>query len=421
MDQLRAIKGMHDILPTDMRRWRVLEETFREVAGRYGFGEVRTPLVEPTALFSRGVGEATDIVEKEMYSFIDKGEDHLTLRPEGTASAVRAYIEHSVHAQSPVTKWMYLGPMYRRERPAKGRYRQFYQLGAEVYGDPGPFIDAEVIDLMVRFLSALGIGNLEVRLSSLGSGDTHARYREALVAFLTPHREKLSEDSKRRLGTNPLRVLDSKAPVDQEIVAHAPSVLDYHSPEDRAHFEDLRRVLDRLAVPYTVDAAIVRGLDYYTRTVFEVKDTGGSLGAQNTLGAGGRYDGLMKSLGGPMTPAIGFAMGLERLLLALPEAELPGNLDAFAVTAGDGLRTEAAALLHELRAAGIRADGDLRGNSLKSQMRRADASGARFALIVGEDEHARGVVQVRNLATKETVEISRGNVPSELRARLSAK
>lgn len=402
--QIRAVKGMNDILPEEMPRWHRLERAFREHVERYGFAEVRTPIVEPTSLFVRSIGEATDIVEKEMYTFTDRGDDSLTLRPEGTASAVRAYIEHTVSARQPVTKWYYLGPMYRRERPAKGRYRQFYQAGLEVYGDPGPFVDAEIIDLATRFVTALGITGVEVMVNSLGSGETRTRYRDALLAHLLPHRASLSEDSQRRLDTNPLRILDSKDPRDIELTASAPSILDFLSDEDRAHWDGLRAALDALGTPYVVEPRLVRGLDYYTRTLFEVKGNTG--GAQNAILGGGRYDNMVASLGGPDTPAIGLAMGIERLLMTMPETVAPAALDAVVLVASATLRTQAAVLARDLRVAGLRVESDLRGTSLKSQLRRADKLGARVALIVGESESARGVVQWKDLAKSESGEVA---------------
>ncbi len=415
MKTLRAVKGMNDILPEEVSRWRRIEETYRRITLQYGFAEVRTPIVEPTALFVRGVGETTDIVEKEMYSFVDKGDDSLTLRPEGTASAVRAYIEHSVHAREAVSKWVYVGPMYRRERPAKGRYRQFHQLGAEIFGDPGPYADAELIEMLTRFLRELGVEDVEVLVSSLGSAETRTRYREALVAYLTPHRAGLSEDSQRRLTTNPLRVVDSKAEQDRAIVAGAPSVLELLSDEDREHFDAVRSALMALGVKCTVEPTIVRGLDYYSRTLFEVKGRGGELGAQDTICGGGRYDGLVAELGGPSTPSIGFAVGIERLLMLMPEEAPAPRVDAFVVVASDALRIEALGLLRDLRDGGLAVEADLRGGSLKSQMRRADRSGARIALILGEDEHARGAVTIRDLATRDQAEVARQGVVAHVR------
>jgi histidyl-tRNA synthetase len=418
---IRAVKGMNDILPEAMPRWHRLEARFRAHVESYGFGEVRPPIVEPTALFVRSIGEATDIVEKEMYTFSDKAEKSLTLRPEGTASCVRAYLEANAGAKQPVNKWYYLGPMYRRERPAKGRYRQFYQAGCEIYGDPGPYVDAEMIDMVVMLLRDLGIIDVEVLVNSLGGPDTRRRYREALLAYLTPHRDKLSEESQRRLETNPLRVLDSKAPDDQVIAASAPSILDFLSPEDEAHFRDLQATLDRLGTPYRVEPRLVRGLDYYTRTLFEVQGRGGELGAQNALLGGGRYDGMIAELGGQDTPAIGFAMGLERLLLAMPDEPVPQALDAMVLAARPELRLEATLLSKELRRAGLKVDNDLRGTSLKSQLRRADKLGARMALIVGDDELARGVVQWKRLVGEGQGEVSRAEIATNLTTLLEAE
>jgi histidyl-tRNA synthetase len=410
MSTPRAVKGMNDLLPAALPRWRRLEAAFWETVRRYGYAEVRTPLVEPTELFVRSIGEATDIVEKEMYTFVDRGQNTLTLRPEGTAGAVRAYLQHSVQGQEPTSKWAYLGPMFRRERPARGRYRQFWQAGVEVFGEEGPHVDAEMIDMVVGLLRDLGVDDLEVLVNSLGSGETRARYREALVEFLSPHAERLSEDSRRRLTTNPLRILDSKVPGDKEIAAGAPSLLEYLSDEDRAHFDELTACLEALGTPYRVEPTLVRGLDYYSRTLFEVQGRGGELGAQNTLCGGGRYDGLVKTLGGPDIPSIGFAMGLERILLVLDEDEPGEPLDAFVATASRDLRRAALPLLSDLRRAGLRADGDLRGNSLKSQLRQANKRGARVALVLGEQELERGVVQLKDLAAGESRDVPRDEV-----------
>lgn len=409
---------MHDVLPEDARHWRELEEKFRALVARHGFGEVRTPIVEPTELFVRSIGEATDIVEKEMYSFVDKGEDALTLRPEGTASAARAYLEHTVAAREPVSKWFYIGPMYRRERPAKGRYRQFHQAGVEVYGDPGPYSDAEIIDLIVGFLEELGIADVEVLVNSLGSGETRTRYRDALVAYLTPHAADLSDESQRRLHANPLRVLDSKDPRDIAIAANAPTLLDYLGDEDLKHWEGLTATLDALGTPYRVDPRLVRGLDYYSRTLFEVRGRTG-LGAQNALLGGGRYDGMIEQLGGQPTPAIGFALGIERILMALPERELPPALDVVVLTTHADLRARAVVMSRDLRRAGLRVESDLRGTSLKSQFRRADKLGAPLALILHENELDRGVVTCKTLASSEQSELALEGLAATLRERLA--
>ncbi|MEM9074222.1 MAG: histidine--tRNA ligase [Myxococcota bacterium] len=421
MAKLRTVKGMNDVLPAEIDRWHRLETTFRRRVERYGFGEVRTPILETTELFVRGIGEVTDIVEKEMYTFVDKAGEgktgkRLTLRPEGTASCVRAYLEHNIQSKEPVSKWYYLGPMYRRERPAKGRYRQFYQAGCEIYGDPGPFVDAELIDMVVRFLGELGVEDVEVLINSLGHGDTRERYREALLQYLRPKASELSADSQRRLERNPLRVLDSKAPQDQEIAAGAPQILEFLSEEDAAHFADLKATLDALGTPYRVDPHLVRGLDYYTRTLFEVRGRGGDLGAQNALCGGGRYDNMIGDLGGPKTPAIGFALGIERLLLAMAPRERDAGLDAFVIVQKPELRTRAVVLSRSLRDEGLRVDVDLRGNSLKSQLRRADKSGARFAIVLGEAELAAESVQLKDLREHTTRDVPLAKLAEALRS-----
>ena len=416
---LRAVKGMKDILPDEISKWHRLENAFRQRVEGYGFREARFPIVEPTALFVRSIGETTDIVEKEMYTFTDRGDKSLTLRPEGTASSVRAYVQHSLQAKEPVTKWYYLGPMYRRERPAKGRYRQFYQAGVEVFGDPGPFVDAEVIDMVVGFISSLGITEVEVLINSIGGSETREHYRQALLEYLTPFRSDLCPDCQRRMDANPLRVLDCKVPRCAEIAADAPSLLKHLTDDDRAHFDALQETLTVLGTPYRVDGSLVRGLDYYTRTLFEVLGKGEGLGAQNALLGGGRYDEMVKSFGGPDTPAIGFAMGLERLLMAMPEDQLDSHIDVFIVAAQAGVRGEATLLGRELRGTGLRIESDLRGGSLKSQLRRADKLNARVAMILGESEVERGIVQLKDLQKQTQDEVPRAEAAARVRALLS--
>ena len=403
MDLLRAVRGMNDILPEEGVRWQRLEAAFRRHAELHGYAEVRTPLLEHTALFRRQVGETTDIVEKEMYSFERHGDD-LTVRPEGTAGAARAYVEHQVATREPVTRWYYLGPMFRGERPAKGRYRQFYQAGCEIYGDPGPLADAEIIDLCCGLFRDLGVGEVVVHVNSLGSGSTRERYRDALLAHFAPRRDTLSEDSQRRLEKNPLRILDSKDPKDREASQGAPSILDVLDEADRAHFDGLRRYLDALAVPYVVDPTLVRGLDYYTRTLFEVKAKTADLGAQNAICGGGRYDNMVKSLGGPDVPAIGFAMGLERILLAMPEvpASPPRTVALLPLTPRGG--EEALRMARDLRALGVRCEVDGRGGKLKAMLSRAERKGAALCVLLGE-EIERGVVAVKDLAARSQVEM----------------
>ena len=416
---LRAVKGMNDFLPTDARQARRVEEAFRRTMERAGFGEVRTPLVEPTALFVRTIGEGTDVVDKEMYSFT-RHDEALTIRPEGTAGAARAYIEHKVHAAETVTKWFYAGPMFRAERPQRGRYRQFHQVGGEIYGDPGPACDAELIALVVEFLSDLGIRDAVVHVNSLGGPEARARYRQVLVDYLTPHAEKLSADSQRRLATNPLRILDSKAKEDQEWIASAPRISDVLEGEDLAHFEGLKRHLAALGVDYVHDTQLVRGLDYYGRTLFEVKAAKEILGAGSTVVGGGRYDTMIGDLGGPATPAIGFAAGLERLVLALGEQKGDESLlPVYVCALGEGSVSPALVIGRDLRRAGIACEVDGRGQSLKSQLRRANARGARIALLVGEGELARGVVQLKDLAAHEQLDVPSAELVAQVAARLA--
>lgn len=405
---------MNDVLPDEIGRWHHLEQRFRSMAEAHGYAEIRTPVVEPTPLFVRSIGEATDIVEKEMYSFERHG-DALTLRPEGTAGAVRAYVEHHVHAQEPVTRWYYMGPMFRGERPARGRYRQFHQLGCEIYGDPGPTADAEMIDMLVQFFRSLGIDQLEVLVNSLGSAATRPRYRDALRAYLLPKREQLSDDSKRRLDTNPLRILDSKDPRDAEALRGAPLITDVLDADDLEHWDKLQAHLDVLGTPYRKDPGLVRGLDYYTRTLFEIRTSAGEVGAQNAIGGGGRYDGLVQELGGPAIPAIGFALGVERILLAMPA---PAPAPAFLCSiAPIGARAASQALLiaRELRAAGVKVDVDTRGGagaSVKSMLRRANAVGARACLVLGDAEVDAHEVQLKDLAERTQSVVARGEVLS---------
>ena len=412
---VKAVKGMNDILPADIGRWHAVEGAFARAMQRLGYREIRTPYLEPTPLFVRAIGETTDVVEKEMYSFTHRDEP-LTLRPEGTAGTVRAYVEHGVHNSEPVTRWYYLGPMFRAERPQRGRYRQFYQLGAECIGDPGPGCDAEMIDALVGFLQDIGIESPDVFLNSIGSGDTRARYKEALITALTPMKDKLSADSQRRLTTNPLRILDSKHPADAEAVASAPTVLDFLSDANRTHWDELRRQLDALGTPYQVDPKLVRGLDYYTRTLFEIKGAYDKLGAGSTLLGGGRYDGMVKDLGGPEVPAIGFAAGLERLLIA-STLEVPASVvDVFVAPVGEGTQAPALVLGRDIRCAGLRCEVDTRKASMKAQLRRANALGARVCSILGDREVNEGVVEMKDLAGHVQEKVARADIVARVAA-----
>ena len=412
--QFRAVKGMNDILPGEVERWQRLESAFISAARNYGYSEARPPLVEPTGLFVRSIGEVTDVVQKEMYTF-ERGKESLTLRPEGTASCVRAYVEHSVHAREPVSRWYYLGPMFRAERPQKGRYRQFYQAGCEVYGDLGPAVDAELVSMLVELFTSLGITPLRVLVNSVGGKESRARYRQLLLDFLRPKASQLSELSQQRLEKNPLRVLDSKHPGDQELVRGAPSTVDALEPEDREHWQELIQQLTALEVPFEVSPSLVRGLDYYSRTLFEIQSTAGDLGAQNTLAGGGRYDGLVKSLGGPEVPGIGFAMGLERILLAMKDVKPQPPPGLALVPLGTEPTRAALALARELRAAGLRVTLDGRCNSLKSKLRRVNASGETLCVVLGDSELERDVLQVKNLAAHNSEDVPRDQAVTVLK------
>ncbi|MCW8944858.1 MAG: histidine--tRNA ligase [Sedimenticola sp.] len=406
---IQAIRGMHDILPDQSPLWHFLERQVKAVVESYGYRELRTPVVEMTDLFKRSIGEVTDIVEKEMYTFEDRNGDSLTLRPECTASCVRAGIENGLFHNQVQRIWYY-GPMFRHERPQKGRYRQFYQIGAEAYGLSGPDIDIEIILLTQRFWEALGLDGLELQINTLGTPEERSVYREQLVAYLTAHSDQLDEDSQRRLNSNPLRVLDSKNPDMRSLIEQAPSLMEYLGEASRAHFDQLCTGLEAAGIPYVVNTRLVRGLDYYALTVFEwVTD---KLGAQGTVCAGGRYDGLVEQLGGKPTPAIGFAMGVERLIALLEESEnLPElqTVDAYLVLVGDTPQQQGVVLADALRrdVPGLRLLTHCGGGSFKSQFKKADRSGARVALVLGEDELAQGVIGIKFLREKtEQVQVS---------------
>lgn len=391
MSNLRAIRGMSDILPDETFLWQHLEKTVRDVVVSCGYGEIRFPVVEHTELFKRSIGEVTDIVEKEMYSFDDRNGESMTLRPEGTAGCVRAAIQHGI-LNTPQRLW-YMGPMFRYERPQKGRYRQFQQVGIEAFGVATPDMDAELILMTARLWKKLGIiGSVELQLNSIGSLEARKNFRDALVNYLEAHKDALDEDSQRRLHSNPLRILDSKSPETQALLDNAPSLADFLDQESADDFARLRELLDAAGLSYVVNPRLVRGLDYYNKTVFEwITDR---LGAQGTVGGGGRYDGLVEQLGGKATPAVGFAMGIERLVLLLSELDLsppaPTRADVYVVASGDEAQTMALAVVESLRDSlpSYKLVQHTGGGSFKSQMKKADKSGARVALIWGEDEVA---------------------------------
>jgi len=412
---IQAIRGMHDILPERIAVWQHVEQTAREVLAGYGYSEIRTPLVEVTELFKRSIGEVTDIVEKEMYSFADRHGDSLSLRPEGTAGCVRAAIEHGLLTQ-PQRLW-YQGPMFRYERPQRGRYRQFHQIGVESFGLTGPDIDIEIILLTARLWRRLGLDGLRLEINTLGDSAERQVYRERLLDYLASRADRLDPDSRRRLTTNPLRILDSKHPETQRLLTDAPSLIDVLGEETRAHFERLCAGLDAAGIAYRINPRLVRGLDYYNRTVFEwiTED----LGTQGTVCAGGRYDGLVEQLGGRPTPAVGFALGLERLVEILEQSGFAAErrLDAYLVAVGERAEAAAPALAERLRDAlpRLRLQSNCGGGSFKSQFKKADKSGARFALILGDEELERGVIGVKDLrGTSEQRELSYADVASFL-------
>jgi histidyl-tRNA synthetase len=398
MGKIQAIRGMHDILPEESWLWRHVEEAMQDVFDAFGYQEIRTPVLEQSQLFMRAIGEVTDIVEKEMYTFEDRNGDSLTLRPEGTAGVVRACIENGLLHNQTQRLW-YRGAMFRHERPQKGRYRQFHQFGVEAFGFEGPDVDLEILLMSAAIWKALGLSDVELQLNTLGTPEERARYRDRLVDYLSQHHDALDEDSKRRLHTNPLRVLDSKNPDIQAIVAEAPALMEYLGDESLEHFERLRAGLDNAGIPYVVNERLVRGLDYYVRTVFEwVTDR---LGAQGTICAGGRYDGLVEQLGGKPACGIGFGMGIERVIALLQEQgslETPEIADLYLVTTGNAA-IDAQCIATRLREAlpGLRLLVHCGGGGFKSQFKKADRSGARFALILGEDERDKGVIALKPL------------------------
>jgi len=416
-EKIVAIKGMNDILPADAPLWELFENTTETILKSYGYQKIVTPIVEQTGLFARAIGAVTDIVEKEMYSFEDSmNGDQLTLRPEGTASVVRAVLEHNLVYDGPRRLW-YKGPMFRHERPQRGRYRQFFQFGAEAIGFSGPDIDAEMILMSRRLWDDLGLQNVRLELNSIGNAEERQRHRADLIAYLEQHEDILDAEAKRRLHSNPLRILDTKNPAMQEMVNAAPRLLDYLGEESLAHFNGVKNLLDKNAVQYTVNPRLVRGLDYYNRTVFEwVTD---ELGAQGTICAGGRYDPLIETFGGKPTPAVGFAMGMERiieLMKAMGEPAEPNTCDVYMVHQGEEAQLQAFILAERIRDAGLDVVlhcATLSGTgSFKSQMKKADGSGAAFAVIIGQDEVANGVAAVKTLRG-EAGEQQQSSVPLE--------
>ena len=408
--KLQKPKGTQDILPVDSAKWQYVENVARETFKKYNYGEIRTPMFEHYEVISRSVGDTTDIVTKEMYDFHDKGDRHITLRPEGTAPVVRSYVENKLFApevQKPV-KVYYIGSMFRYERPQAGRLREFHQLGVECFGSKNPATDVETIAMAYQLFNTLGIKDVTLHLNSLGNTESRLAYRQALIDYLTPMRESLSKDSQRRLDENPLRVLDSKEKEDKVAVENAPSILDYLDEESQAHFDEVRTMLDSLNIPYVIDTNMVRGLDYYNHTIFEIITTVDK--SELTICAGGRYDSLVEYFGGPETAGFGFGLGLERLLLVLDKQgiELPveENLDVYIAVLGSGANGKALELVQAIRYQGFKAERDYLGRKIKAQFKSADTFKAKTVITLGESEVESGQVNVKNNATREEVTVS---------------
>ena len=401
---IRSIKGTQDILPSQSHRWQMLEAAIHNTMDTYGYSEIRTPAFERTELFSRGVGEETDIVSKEMYSWTDQGGENLTLKPELTAPVVRSFIQHNLGGQSPINKLYYIDALFRRERPQKGRYRQFHQFGIEAFGSEHPEIDAEVIALAMSVFNDIGLTGLTLKLNSIGSPECRSDYRNALRDFLKPHFNDLSETSQKRFENNPMRILDTKIPHEIEILKEAPNISDSLTAEDKAHFEEVCSLLDAMGIQYLIESNLVRGLDYYTRTTFEITST--ELGAQDAICGGGRYDGLVETLGGKPTPGIGFAAGMERILLALGDDDLSGKTtQVYIVGLGDGVRPTVAKLAEDLRQNNVRTNFDPLRRSMKAQMREANKCGATIAIIIGDKELVTGRAEVKDLSSGDQQKI----------------
>lgn len=396
--EFRSIKGTYDILPNDADSWQRVETCVREFITRAGYSEIRTPAFEKTELFTRSVGEDSDVVSKEMYSWTDQGGTDITLKPEYTASVIRSYIQHNLGAKSPLTKLYYLDNLFRRERPQKGRYRQFRQYGIEAIGSPHPEQDAEVITIAYELLVELGIKDITLKLNSIGSSECRNEYRQALKDFLQPHLDKLSETSRKRFDSNPMRILDTKIDFEIVLLQDAPTITSFLTPDDANHFDEVQIYLEALDVPFTLDTALVRGLDYYTRTTFEIISS--KLGAQDALCGGGRYDKLAETLGGKQIPAVGFAAGLERILIAMDEVDTDQKIQAdkiYLIGLGDAVRPTMLKILGEARKAGLIMEFDSLRRSIKSQMREANKIGASLAIIIGDKELKDKSVQIKDL------------------------
>ena len=407
MDKITSIRGFKDILPGETEKWAFVEEKAREIFANFGIREIKIPILEKTELFKRGIGETTDIVEKEMYTFRDRGDEYVTLRPEATASVIRAYLEHNIHKSEPLTKLFTIGPMFRRERPQKGRFRQFHQINVEMIGQEDPRVDAELMLMLVEFLSTVGLSHLKLEINSLGCPLCRPAFRETVISFLRGKENGLCPDCRRRLETNPLRIFDCKVETCREIISSAPVILDFICDECKEHFETVKEYLTTFDISFEINPKMVRGLDYYTKTAFEVITE--SSGAQNAVAGGGRYDGLSKELGGEDIPGIGFAIGFERLVSMIPakKEDFVKHPRLFIAALGEDAQRFAFTLTNKLRVAGIRTEMDLSDKSLKSQMKRSNKLGCHYTLIVGQKEIEENKAELRNMekGTQETLEL----------------
>lgn len=421
--QVKAPRGTYDIMPADSAKWHYIERVIKNTAELFGFSEIRTPVFEHTELFERGVGDTTDIVSKEMYTFQDRSERSLTLRPENTASCVRAFIEHGLAGGILPVKWYYLGPMFRYDRPQAGRYRQFHQFGVEAFGSNSPQLDAEVIVLLTEILRNLGLQEYELHLNTVGCPVCREIYRKKLIAHINPFKDQLCKDCQTRYEKNPLRVLDCKVESCQAAIAGFPFIYDYLCPDCLMHYSKVRETLEDNGIEYIHDNQLVRGLDYYTNTAFEIHIP--QIGAQSAVGGGGRYNGLVKACGGPDIPGVGFAMGLERILLALDSLDAKqlqtNQMDVFLAVMDEQYEKQAIKILHGLRRAGIKADKDYNGRSAKAQMKYADKLGVRIVLLLGEDEIRQGTITVRNMDTKAQSQIQQDVLTEAIKVILEAK
>tara|TARA_A100001037_G_scaffold48412_2_gene40287 strand:- start:2606 stop:3865 length:1260 start_codon:yes stop_codon:yes gene_type:complete len=413
-NQIRSIKGTQDILPNESFKWQKLEQLVRSTMETYNYKEIRTPIFERTELFDRGVGNQTDIVSKEMYSWTDQGGENLTLKPELTAPVSRAFIQHNLGNKQPLTKLYYLDALFRRERPQKGRYRQFHQFGVEAFGSEHPEIDSEIIAIAVSIFKQLGIEDLRLKINSIGSNICREKYKIELKNFLKPHFDRLSETSKVRFEKNPLRILDSKLDEEIKLIEKAPSISDFWTEDDRQHFKDLCDFLSAMGIQFEIDHNLVRGLDYYSRTTFEILSS--SLGAQDALCGGGRYDGLVEMIGGKSTPGIGFAAGIERILLASSHEFDEKNIEIYIIGFGENVRVKVVELVELLRENHISCDYDMLRRSMKAQLREANKMGASFAIIIGDNELKKNRVELKDLRSSEQEKISMDSIVSKLKS-----